>query len=143
MHEPLIDKRAALAARGLGFRPSASPGDDYGDGSKPTKPVRRSRGVDRFLYPAGLLRRQRELNRTQLALAFALWRRARRDGGSFHVSMATLGRDIGGVAANHVAEEVSRLVALGFVEVVRKGCYRTGEATVFRVPEAPPERERE
>lgn len=134
------DRRAEALARGVAKRPTALPG---GGEEKPDGSARAAAGrppkVNRFAYPKVLCRWQRSLTRTQLALAFSLWNRARRDGAAFHVSMATLGRDIGGVAANHVAEDVARLAALGLVVVVRKGCYRTGEATVFRVPESPPE----
>lgn len=139
MPDATTDRRAGLIARGVAYRPSANPGDEDDDEPSKVKPDRKGRKVNRFAYARALPRWQRRLTRTQLALALALWNRAPADGKPFHVSMATLGRDCGGVAGNHVAEEVARLVELGLVEVVRKGCYRTGEATVFRVPETPPE----
>jgi hypothetical protein len=144
MSDAATNRRASLLARGVAHRPSASPGDDDSEHREEHKPSkarseRESRKVNRFAYTRVLTRWQRRLKRTQLALALALWNRAPADGKPFHVSMATLGRDCGGVAGNHVAEEVQRLVELGLVEVVRKGCYQTGEATVFRIPEMPPE----
>ena len=130
------DRRAEALARGVAKRPTALPG---GGEEKPSGSARAAEKVNRFAYPKVLCRWQRSLTRTQLALSVALWNRAPRNGAAFHVSMATLGRDIGGVKANHVAEDVARLAALGLVVIVRKGCYRTGEATVFQVPESPPD----
>lgn len=154
MNDPSRDRFAEALASGAAVLPTGEASEDDAVPAVPpprSKPqAKRGRGAivatrsDRFAYPKVLVRWKLHLTYTQFAVALALWNRQRVDRATgalvpFEVSHRTLGRDIGGVARNHVQEAVAALERHGLTKVVIEGDRQRQTGHTYLMPEIPPE----
>lgn len=155
MNDPSRDRFAEALASGAAVLPTGEASEDEAVPAASPPPrskaqTKRGRGTgaaarsDRFAYPKVLVRWKRHLTYTQFAVALALWNRQRvnRATGAlvpFEVSHRTLGRDLGGVARNHVQEAVAVLERNGLAKVVIEGDRRKQTGHTYLMPEIPPE----
>lgn len=154
MNDPSRDRFAEALASGAAVLPTGEASEDEAvpAASPPRSEAQAKRGrgtgaaarSDRFAYPKVLVRWKRHLTYTQFAVALALWNRQRVDRATgalvpFEVSHRTLGRDLGGVARNHVQEAVGVLARHRLAKVVIPGDKRKQTGHTYLMPEIPPE----